>query len=316
MFRKIDIVESNEEYIRCKGLEKVSSDLFIDELWKKILIRSKNPVYKVSTNKGSGILKLNRRSLDAERESWATNRLISINGLETCIPAALHTKPIPVEISGSKAYVNVQEDIESKIDPVMKQIQNSDVDKYIDYILGILVKVHTEATKMFNADKVTFSSRRLFRPELYDRIIRTAGVEEIDYLKGKGIAQLEDQRTFIHQDPKNNNRLGQYLVDWGNCGAGNYLIDLVRMCEEHKFRRIIGFETKDIIPVLERYWDRRDGPKPDLSTELQKYCNLAYLHNVTEIDCLIEYGDTKDDNERETLIYMQQSLQILRKQIS
>ncbi len=195
--------------------------------------KTKNIVYKVETKDGRKVVvKFVKDKAEAEIEALVNYEFSRDHLLAPYMAKSDMQTPIEVKLDDSNIYLIVQEDISAKADPRIDYCRTYGTREqkldYLRYWARVLARFHVRGTEIMDALGNHKLAQSLHREKDLERIDSTSTREERKVIEDIVAENSEQGSTFIHSDA-GHNKMGQFLIDWGNSGRGNPYLDLARL---------------------------------------------------------------------------------------
>lgn len=195
--------------------------------------KTKNLVYKVETKDGRKVVvKFVKDKAEADIEALVNYEFSKDPLLGPHVARSDMQTPVEVKSDDSSLYLIVQEDISEKTDPRIDYCRKYGTREqkldYLRYWARVLARFHVRGTEIMDALENHKPAQSLHREKDMERIGSTSTREERRVIEDIVAEDSEQGSTFIHSDA-GHNKMGQFLIDWGNSGRGNPYLDLARL---------------------------------------------------------------------------------------
>lgn len=205
-------------------------------------IDTKNKVYFLTDIRGNKkVVKFVDSEKEALLETFVNKHFGNHQVLKKYISSTNLDVPLEFEIGGKKQYLTIQEDVKPKVHPWFNNVELKNKEQkhqYLNYWMKALAEIHHYGTKIMDELGIYSPAETLScmpgREKDLDRLERCKYTSDISLIIDLVEEAQSYERNFIHFDSKPLNRVGQFLVDWGNAGRGSPYIDLSAFLNDHR----------------------------------------------------------------------------------
>ena len=176
--------------------------------------------------------------------------------LSQVVPLSEMISPIKCTAGGRVAYLAIQDDVtdkaDNRLDAMFMSGRKKSVMNYLSSTVRNLARIHIYGTEMMNMLREEMQKNIGFIPTAA-RVVRDTTLDLMEELKevdksllyGIKEANIEAGITWINGDCWSLNRKGQFFLDWGNAGFGNYLIDLAKILHDPNIYTVVPQTERD-----------------------------------------------------------------------
>ncbi len=298
-----------EEKLLGEGFSNLHANFISNELMDSLEVSSgstvdvasKNAVYYLTDILGNKkAIKFYEDKKSADMQA-AVNYFFSADEvLKQFVGGSDLRESIPFELDGKKLYAVVENDVRENalFNELDINLDSSNAKKqYFGNWMNKLATLHVRGTAIMNMIGNHDSSQSLMRDEEVERFDDLYDAESNEFLSDAHKITGELHLDFINQDLKLPNRIGQYIVDWGNAGRGNPYVDLAVVLNDP--RTNLSEDEKQLY-VSQYLKGRKSIAKGtiaqrefDLDVEMKKYSAAEFL--VTSVlDAHYKSKNSKD----------------------
>jgi hypothetical protein len=229
---------------------------------------------------------------------------------------------IPVMIRGKQYYATIQEDIRDKVNPWFEYARDhgtkAEFMEYLKYWARAFADLHVYGTQIMKE----LSKKKAWRFSTEKDDERAESVNLDTKLRKDIIARgLESGHKFIHQDATDANRMGQYLIDWGNAGEGEGIVDPIWPMSDYSAARH-NLTPEDHKIVFNEYLTREHSnlqiqapTEQDVNNAYDKSIPLKYLLLGKRSGYLLQKGNECSAKELKSKEFADSQLPVLEKQL-
>jgi hypothetical protein len=253
-----------------EGFDEEHAEVLLDTLegivGGKTNGQSKNKVYTVNRAKQKKVVaKFIEDEDEAKKEALVNHAFSQHKVLKHFVAENLTEdpeKPIEIKINEKKKiYLLLQEDVRDKADKWFEYVLNNgtaqELRDYLNHWMMVLANVHVYGTYIMNKLGNHDKSQSLTREKDEERVKTLYDILDKPFPTGlwKDMTQydIENGNEFIHKDLKFLNRIGQYIIDWGNSGRGNGLQDVAAVLSDGKIQKRARLKEDDCKGLLHTY---------------------------------------------------------------
>lgn len=199
-------------------------------------IKSKNKVYYLQDVFGTAkTIKFYEDEKEARMEAIVNYFFPFDKDLATLVPGTDQREPSFFTVDGTELYVVIENDVRVKAsfnEFTLNLNKRSFRQQYFSSWMHKLAVIHVKGTQMMNMLGNYDGAKDLFREKDKERIDAVYGAVTLSMLEDANASIDPLEAVFINQDLKLDNRIGEYVVDWGGSGRGHPYTDLAMVLND------------------------------------------------------------------------------------
>jgi hypothetical protein len=295
-------------------------------------VSSKNQVYHITDRQGNKkVVKFVASEKEARIEALVNYHFSRDPILKHFIPRGDLKEPIEVMVNNAPMYITIQEDVRDKADKrfdyVLQHGTRQQVHEYLRYWMAVLARVHVIGTKIMNQIGNDDRALSLTKDKDKERIKGLYSILGRAFPKGlwRDLAQsdIERRNEFIHQDTRLENRLCQYIIDWGHAGRGNGLLDVARVLSDGIVQLKAGLSEEDYKGLISMYLTEKRSllgignelTNGEVNAAYEEFKGMQWLYENAQSAYLESRGGIISPSEEQTKKIMIVDLPELEKKI-